>query len=285
MNSIMVDNWLLEKIVLETYSHDKNLSEEYAKFLSSIILWDEIYYPYNEMSMAWNYMSDNINSMLHPFDDRINHFEEQAQNLYSMQYKKYPSVIAQGAIRYLLLSNYIGCNYLPAEQRQQFLQIHNPLNIVNDLTRFNFINPVDMAINEHFQEMFSKLGKTNIQIKRPVLVDFIIQNRPDNMSYIDFALHIKNEGPAIEYRKYLSDIEEALEKGNWTLLIDMIQYSNDLVNKLIGLDKKNIISGEFTVCPVPSISFSKEIEIGKRKLHLSFLENLSNFAFHKRILY
>lgn len=48
-----------------------------------------------------------------------------------------------------------------------------------------------------------------------VLVNFIIDNATNDMSPIDFAFHLKNEGTVVKYRSYLRKIEFALEKQDW----------------------------------------------------------------------
>lgn len=282
MNAIMVDNWLMQEVVWDSFCRD--MSEEYAKYLTAIVLWDEIYYPKNFKSTGWSQMPSKITSIVHPIDDSNELFGDLAEQLYQSQYSDCSKVVAQDAIRYLILSDYMNCDYFPSGKRQEFLKENNPCGIVDNLNRFSYLHTLDTEINERFEEIFRRLELTHFEIKRPVLVDFIIQNTPSDMSYVDFAIHLKHEGPVIQYRKYLEDIEKALEKNEWNVLIDMIHYSEDAVRKVISLDKKCMGAIDVIIAPIPSLSFSKKITPDKRKIHLSFLDDLSKFAFNGRRL-
>lgn len=284
MNSIMVDNWLIQDIAVSTLNNTNQLSDNYAKFLSALILWDKIYYPMNEMSFGWSKLStDTISGVLNSFSDFDYLFEEEALTLYNEFYKDEETrTIAQGAIRYLLLSNHLGLDYLPISERSNFLKTHNPQDIIKKIDRFDYISILDSSIEEHYQE-FNRIFKRDIfRIQKPVLVDFIIQNTPKEMSYIDFALHLKNEGPVVQYRKYLSDIEDALEKREWYILNEMLKSSEEIVTKTVNMDRKSIGTITLDIVPVPAISFSKEFSLSRKKFHLSFLEDLTRFAFNGR---
>lgn len=282
MNAIMVDNWLMEEIVFDSFCPD--MSEEYAKYLTAIVLWDEIYYPQNDLSFVWKQMPGAITSILKPIEDVGEQFEELAKQLYHSQYSNYPEIVARGAIRYLLFSNLCNCDYFPSGKRQRFLRENRPHEIIKRLTRFDYINILDSEINDCFRQMFEKFGQSDFRIKRPVLVDFIIQNTKPDESYIDSAVRLKKEKEVVQYRRYLSDIEDAIDKRNWNELYEMISYSEDIVRKAINLDKKNIGAIDVTIAPVPSIGFSKSLDLGRRKMHLSFLEDVCKFAFNGRKL-
>lgn len=282
MNAIMVDNWAVQEVIYNSFN--TQMSEEYAKYLSAIVLWDKIYYADNEYTCAWNYLPSAIRSVLNPIQDHNNLFEDEARQLYCDRYSLYPEIVAKRAIRYMLFSSYCGCNYFPCAERAHFLKENNPYGIINEVSRFDYIKTLDEEINEYFSKMFEKLGRYDFRIKRPVLVDFIIQNTKDKESYIDSALRIKEEKEVVQYRKYLSDIEVAVEQKQWNELSDMIAYSEEIVKNTVRLDHKNIGSIDVTIAPVPAISYSKSIELKRKKIRLNFLEELGKFAFMGRII-
>lgn len=284
MNSIMVDNWLMQDIVNNTLNKQNQISDSYAKLLSAIVLWDKIYYPMNEMSLPWKEHSTNaIIGAINSFSDFDYLFEEEALSLYNEFYKEQElRTVAQGAIRYLLLSNHLGLDYLPFAERSNFLKKHNPSDIIKKLDRFDYIKILDSSIEDYFKEFNERFKREVFKIERPVLIDFIIQNTPQEMSYLDFALHLKHEGPVIQYRKYLAEIEEAMEKQEWYVLNEMIQCSEEIVAKTVNMDKMCIGTVEVQIAPMPSISISKDIKLSKKKIHLSFLEDLTKFAFDGR---
>lgn len=288
MNSIMIDNWTLDSIAYD-YRHCSNgeISDEYARFLSAVILWDEIYYPDNEKSY-WKGCNDMMDSILKPIFDKTHLFEMQSEDLYCEYYEgNERKLIAKEAIRYLLISDFYNCDYLPSKQRQEFLSINSPYEIVkriNVLNRINYMNTLDNSINRTFTEIGRMFGDIEFVIKRPVLVDFIMQNTPKGMTYLDVALHLRQEGPVVKYRQYLSDVETAIEKKQWKVLSEMVQYSEKIVSETVNIDKRSICSANIAILPMPSLNFSKEIGITRRNIHLSFLETLSQFAFDGRNL-
>lgn len=284
MNAIMVDNWSAQEIALDTYNLKEEISDNYGKLLSAILLWDEIYYPLNEKAVMWGKMQNGkINSVLKPIDDNLHMFETEASGIYAEFYHDVESsIIAKEGIRYLLLSNYKGLDYFPSSKRSAFFQKYNPSNIAHKLNRLDFIGTLDEEINDYFAEYNAKFGKKAFEIQRPILSDFIIQNTPHDMSYIEFAMQLRNEKSILQYRKYLADLEIALENREWIRLTELFNLSHEAVSNVTKLDKKSMGTIGVSVSPLPSLSYSKEIEISKRKVHLTFLDKLSSFAFDGR---
>lgn len=282
MNSVMVDNWVMQQVMYELYDGKEEISDTFSQFLSSILLWDDIYYPDNEMSKFWTMVPSSLNANLHPINDEIHFFENESKQLYHQKYSEYSEVVAKGAIRYFLLSNHLDYDYFPSKERQIFLKTNNPSGIIQNLTRLDFLDPLNEAINKQYEEMIRNFHDLDICIERPILTDFILQNKPCNMSCIDYALQLKWEGPIVQYRNYLCDLETALNNNDYRYLIQLIQYSQDVVKNVVSMDKRTVISGEFQIFPTISISFGRGISLFKRRIHLTFLNNLAKFAFKGR---
>lgn len=284
MKSVMVDNWFLENAFMDRFISSDMIYQEYGKLLSAIVLWDEIYYPQNEMSRAWGAIHyADLESVLKPYDDGNYFYKEEAEGIYTSEFADSErNIVATGAIRYLLLSNEIGVDYFPSSARSLFLQKYGVGSVLDKLSRLDFFKPLDKSINEYFEELNDKFGKTIFTIKRPVLVDFIIHNTPQNMSYVEYALHLKQEGPVVQFRNYLDDLEKALQKNEWKVLSEILKYSDSVVSKVLDMDKKNTASIDFAIAPVPSLSISKSLSINIKNVQLSFLEDLARFAFSGR---
>lgn len=284
MNGIMVDNWSTHEIVTDLYNHDKEISENYGKLLSAVLLWDELYYPHNERSLLWQIMKKiKADTLLKPIDDESHLFDKEAKSVYLEHYQNdESSIVAKEAIRYLLLSNFKGLDYFPSSDRATFLNKYNPQNIVSKLDRFDFVRIIDKEIVDYFTEYNSVFGRNVFEIKRPVLVDYIIQNTPKEMTYFEFAMQLRNERSIVQYRDYLSKLEIALENREWKILNELLCISKEIVNDVAKLDKTSIGTIGVSVSPLPSLSFSKEVTINRRKIQLTFLEQLSKFAFNGR---
>lgn len=280
----MVDNWLISEVIrdINVISNDA-LSKEYGKFISAIVLWDKIYYPNNEMTPSFGIMSDVLSTILCPINDANHLFNGDAYVLYEKQYRSDTSeVVAQGAIRYWLLSDYYDCDYLPCDKRQIFLKNVDSIELNKRISRINCLKYLDDSIDEYFREMLEKVGTTKFSIRYPVLIDYIVQTTTNEMSYIDRALHLKQEGPVYKYREYLSDMEQAFEKSDFRLLNDMKRYSEELVRNIARMDDQNIWTTGLSIFPMLGVSISKGINIKKRKVRLAFLNELGKFSFNGR---
>lgn len=286
MNAIMVDNWLMQEVMQDFYDYEKQeISDAYARFLSSIVLWDEIYYPENEMTFCWKQLPESLRMILNPIEDTEHLFDAEASRIYHDKYSEtHSSIVAQGAIRYYKLSNHHDLDYLPTKERTDFFANTDFLKYYERLNRLNYMETLDSAIDTEHDAMMKQMGVTHFQMKQPVLVDYIIQNAPKDMTYFEYALHLKNEGPVETYRKYLSDVEAAIEKGEGTVLREMSGYSEKLVKDICDMDKKSIGTLGIALYPTQSFSFSTPLKVQKRRIHLTFLRDLVEFSYRGRML-
>lgn len=126
------------------------------------------------------------------------------------------------------------------------------------------------------------------------LLMVIIDNASNDMSPIDFAFHLKNEGAVVKYRLYLREIELALEKQNWKELRYLLRCSNDAVNSVISMDKKRLNGISVGIFPTPSIMFKHDkitatmstsptlsiehFEKHFKKFNITFLKDVTKYA-------
>ena len=179
----------------------------------------------------------------------------------------------------MLLSNNNDCDYLPCEKRRLFLRnLYSRGRIDFGLTRLRLSDCFDQMIEDYYKETYKALDFSRFHLDMPVLASFVVDNTPAGMSPIDNAIHIKNEGPLIQYRQYLGLIENALEQQNWQSLRSLLNNWEDVVNNVIAFDRSKIESVEVSILPMPTVSLSAEMTIPKRKIHLSFLKDLSSYA-------
>lgn len=312
MNNIMVDNWFMEEVIADIRDQQIHYSNCYAELLMAIVLWDEVYYPLNNYNW-WNTIPSQVQNKLKPIED----LKEKGKNksikeLYRYKYKglsedefywlkwKEPvladpeDIVCSGAIRYLALSKKHNLDYLPCVKRQNFLREFCSINnIKTSLPRMRLQGEFTKTIKEYYVETYKSLiDFSNFEIKMPVLANFIIDNASNDMSPIDFALHLKNEGSVVKYRNYLKEIEIALEKQNWKELRYLLRCSEDAINSVISIDRKKLKSISVSIFPVPSIAFNQN-KIGVtispsltiegfqkyyKKFNLIFLKDVTKYA-------
>lgn len=307
MNKIMVDNWFMEEVVADINDNKIYNSQNYADLLMAIVLWDEVYYPKNSRNW-WKSFPSQIQNALNPIDDiedKIFLEYEVIKNplLYLLIYSNRSDLISSHeyisklALHYAKLSSKNGCDYLPCKKRQSFLmQYMEPQNIQKSLLRMKMQGNLDKSIEEYYTDTYKALlDFSDLKLNMPVLVNFIFDNTPKGMTPVDYAFHLKNEGSVIRYREYLSQVEDALENQNWKDLRFLLRCSNDAVSEIVSLDKKSIGSLRIRILPTPSvllkydgvnadISSTPSLEMKMniqnpfRKIHLTFLKDLTRYA-------
>lgn len=304
MNNIMVDNWFMEEVLEDINNSTEHNSKNYADLLMAIVLWDEVYYPQNSRNW-WKSFPSQVQNALNPIDDNGNIFLKQnvIKNplLYLLLSSQRSDLISSHeyigklALHYAKLSNNNGCDYLPCKKRQSFLMKYmEPQNIEKSLLRMKMQGNLDKSIEEYYTDTYKALlDFSGLKLKMPVLVNFIFDNTPKGMTPVDYAFHLKNEGAVIKYRKYLSQVEDALENQNWKDLRFLLRCSNDAVSEITSLDKKNLKSIGVRILPMLSIllkydgvsadishtpSFEVNIQNPFRRIHLTFLKDLTRYA-------
>ena len=304
----MVDNWLLEDIVDQ--SNDNIIPESLCVLLSALVLWDNVRYPLNDKdywrrkdisNTKWEREIYSIRDNLSYFDDRREEYQKEQERFFrkniAVNNKNISKAVGVGALRYLSVSNKHGFDYLPCSDRGKFIKQHaelcrdsvNKLDVnrldVNrlDVNRFDMLSPLDKEIDEFLKDLSKAFGNAFFSVKRPVLVDYIIQNTPQDMSYVDYAIHLKHHGAVVQYRRYLQDVEDALNNYNLMELIRIRQYSKEVVDDVAKMDS-SVLTAEFNILPIQALSLSKDINISKKKMQLTFLKELARFSFNGRIL-
>lgn len=311
MKNIMVDNWFMEEVVADINCNNARNSRRYADLLMAIVLWDEVYYPENAHNW-WKSFPSQVQNVLQPIDDSNEEGFEQATDLYYHYniYSKYApyeydydsciirsDIVESGALRYMMMSNKNGCDYLPCSKRQSFLLQYNNMQIAQrSLIRLKMQGNLDKSIEEYYTDTYrALLDFSDLKLEMPVLVHFIFDNTPNEMTPVDYAFHLKNEGAVIKYRQYLSQVEDALENQNWRDLRFLLRCSSDAVSEITSLDKKNLKSIGIKILPTPSIlleynginatissapsfEIKKKIQNPFRKMHLTFLKDLTRYA-------
>jgi len=308
----MVDNWFMEEVIADIREQKAHCSSCYAELLMAIVLWDDVYYPLNKYNW-WNSIPSQVQNMLQPVED----FNEEGQNesikelyrykgisedeFYWLKWKEQilldpDDIVSSGAIRYLALSGKNGFDYLPCEKRKDFLRKYCSIdNIKLSLSRIRLQGELTKIIKEYYIETYSSLiDFSNLEIKMPILFNFIIDNASNNMTPVDFAFHLKNEGPVIRYRSYLREVETALEKQDWKELRYLLNCSGDAINSVISMDKKRLNSISADILPIPSVMFKHNnitasissdfgltiegFEKYFKKFNLIFLKNITEYA-------
>lgn len=286
MKNVMVDNWLLDDIVSK--ANAREFPESLSVLLAALVLWDNVYYPMNSASYwkevnveksKWQREIESLQEAVCFFDDNNEAFDVEQRLFFTNNRDLFDedttAVVAVGALRYLSLSNSRGLDYLPCAQRRQFIAKYpNVCKTVID--RIDTLRPLDKEVKEFINDLNKEYDSNFLSIKAPILTKYIRDNTPEDMSHVEFALHLRHEGPVVQYRRYLDEVENAINHQNIRELIRLGEYSKEIVRDIVNSDD-TIISAQYNILPMPGISVSKSTNISK-KLHLTFLKELVNNA-------
>lgn len=289
MSKVLVDNWQMEDLILDSIddASSERISKTYGDILNAIVLWDELYYPQNSHCQAWHCYGIasklNVADAIKPLNDNL-FFAKESQEIYEKHFKKKASpMVAEGAIRYSLLSNSNDMGYLPSMKRAEFLDsidigtCEKMLKICRK-NRTDSLEMLDKIIEEQFLELKSHLPMAKWNFQYPVLIDYIKYNCNDKSSYIDVALQIKKEKEVIRYRKYMDKFENDLEKGNWKEIIRFDKIMQEIVNDILKISERRSFTISGSISVVPSINISTDFVFSQKKYHLNFLRKLAKFS-------
>lgn len=277
MSDIIIDNWTLQRAAVSinnTYECLNTPNEEYIKLVEAIILWDNVFFLNNEFSDVWKTIlwRFDYQNYLKPFYVELIDKESYMDNTNS-------GVIQRRAIEYSNFCNKHNVAYLPCRERAEYLKQCN--FIESYINRKDVMNFLDKTLIEYYKSLNERFGVNKIRFSFPVLFDFVAENTTDNF-FIKTALQIREEKEVIQFRKWLSDIEEELQCGNLLELEKLLFYLPDVINDLtkVTSSKKKV---ELQLGLSPGITIP--IKIGgttKHLVHTDFLYTLSDFAINKR---
>lgn len=311
MDRIMVDNWFLREVAHYRQDPAGQDPKPYAELLMALVLWDEVCFPKNERSAVWA-GSGELADCLTPIDDTgetlgpgaaellIGIMEEDGlPDPYFLWLSDPEQIVNASALRYLMLSAKHGCDYLPAPRRQVFLQEHRaPKYMKGILTRMQLQNYLDEAAAVYYKETYEALlDFSSLELSMPVLADYVVRTAPAELSPLQYALHLQQEGPVVRYRSYLRRVEEALEQQQWKELRRLLAASKEAVDEVIALDQKRLSGVTVKLLPAPALtanyrgvrtelsaSPALSLELNPRRMHLSFLRDLTDYAINERKL-
>ena len=313
MKRVMVDNWFLKEASEPDENGKPKNPQAYGSLLSALVLWEEVCYPQNPNNAVWA-KTEELSACLHPLYDTGSNVRRLSVRLmerfladdgipdpYLTWMQDPESVVNASALGYLAFSAKNGCDYLPAPQRQRFLETEDyARHVRNLLPRMRMMGILDEAAEEYYKESYSELLDLSApELRMPVLGDYIVSASPAGISPLEYALHLRQEGPVIRYRDYLDRLEQAIEQQRWKELRRLLAASREAVAEVLDLDRKGLGSVTVKLLPTPSLvmnygglhgelsakpAFSADLKPARR-MHLSFLRDLTRYAVNERPLF
>lgn len=292
MNNVLIDNWSLENIIHDLDNIDLLLrNPTFHNILEALFLWDNIYFPKNEFSLYWNLLLEDsvLKNILIPLEDN-EEFEEESRALYNIHYRQnhYTENIACGAIRYIMLSAENRIDYLPCPQRSEFIQESNinkllfnygqmPVNGRNNIPmpRKELWSTLDRELKKYYIEFEKQYSNSYYEVELPVLANYIIYSKPDNINYFEYARSLKRKLFADILIKYIEKTEKDIANGNFVANNVFKNDMKDIVDSICSNDRRLITVRSAKLFPTLSYSFYLN---DIRKINFIFARKIVKYA-------
>lgn len=239
MSTVLIDNWnLVNANLIKDINGNHMPNDAYSDLLSALVLWDDVYYLDEGFStFGWLYDKTDIKELLQPLhiDMEIRKgFEQSSHLIYCENYEQeYTKIVAQRAIYYSEISKAYQMNYLPVNERSDFL--HKNMNILDLWKRDEIIKEEEKEILIKMDQ-FNNSNSSNIQM--PLLTNLIIKNSQNTYKYLDTAISVKNTKEVKTFRKYMDKIDKAINSGNTSELRYVLSLIPDIINDIRKMDRK-----------------------------------------------
>ncbi len=288
---------------ISTYPHLDTRARENAdlcwqNFLTSLILWDNIYITHRpRMMIALSEISDiqeliatvNKNSKGDQSIKRVENVDllertinpEKYVALYEDLTEMYPRGLNRdlllGGYYYLLRANALGYNYLPHPRRADIIRKSGFFDKQFDRTRY--LEIIDAEVLNYMEEL-RKLARCQLKtISFPLLYYFISENSGGVEDELRVTMELRNNKNVKLFRKSINKIEEAYSSGNLLSLDASLQETRDICEAITREIYRKPHTFNVSLGISPSINIDGEIS-GKvhSRLHTTFLFDIASFA-------
>ena len=295
MRKLLVDNWFIEEVISEI-DDENSRKMAFHELLNAIVLWDEIYYPAGDDNIL-NRAPKEMLDLLKPIEvppsiltlneieayNRINSYgedrqrdstKEQSDEPYSI-ITKTTKIIANGALKYMLLSRDNNYDYLPCSKRRVFL---NDVVRATDPMQLAVMKTLDYNAKQFYKEVFSESEIDCHTMEIPLLARYIMSNEKHKNSLIESAIDLRNDKSIEKFKKHCEKMEKALYRDSYEYTKMKIEIS-ELMNTILRRDKDSIVSFSITLLPFPSVSLGIQLDGSLLKRHKhALLSKLTEYA-------
>ncbi len=326
MSSVIIDNWGISDSLYERFPDDEQIKNHYKhygsdyyvrtiysdlcwqNFLTSIILWDDIYLNISSLPQSssldiqrtrslFNILSkyiDKENNFFHLLDrNKFKFGHEQIDKIIglndvynksshiNLNYHARPNLLYRG-FGYVLSANALGYNYLPHPERAKVLKVSGVFT--NKLDPTEYFDALDQDIQNYIAKVNSLYNRQLKTVPFPALYNFINKNTKDSEEELALAIKLRENKNVKAFRKSIDLIQTDFENGNQLELDACMKSVNDICNEITSRIYSEPCNVEVSLGLSPSLNFifarkSKPIS----KLHTTFLYDLADFAIEGRI--
>lgn len=238
MSTVLIDNWNLVNANLLEKENGREINESYANLLSSIVLWDDVYFLDDGLAtFSWRNTAkeDILKPVLKPLylgEEIRSIFENKSLEIYEKNHKEQKKIVAQRAILYHEICKAYGYDYFPIKERADFM--------VKALPQYELWSR-NAVLKKEEETLLKKLQEFEYSkkayMKIPLLSNLVVKNSEGD--YIGTALDIKKSREVKRFRECMDKLDLELNCGNEKeSRYIMSRIIPDIVNDIEKMDRK-----------------------------------------------
>ena len=134
---------------------------------------------------------------------------------------------------------------------------------------------IDKTTQDKLKEFNEKVGAHLIRLNVPVLSNYVIETKPQNKTYYEYAYDLKKKGYIREFIKFVDKVESEWDKGNFRPYMQLCNDIEEIVNN-ISKDNMRFAAETNFIKIVPKIEFNI---FDIRKYRLIFIKKIIKCVF------
>lgn len=326
MAEVLLDNWGLSECVNKNFREKNfygyyNSGNKYVEdicwqnFLTSIILWDDVYMnssqnilrtPYSantifddclhsgtSMSTAAIYWLNTIFknlSFVHTLEEssetmRLSENHEINKLLETLKRTEFDKINSRHkallilGYRYVIEANELGYNYLPHPERAEFLRKSGVFN--QGFNRKIYMDILDNEVKKYIEDVNKLCNNSLFKTNFPVLYKFISENTSSPREEFMYALELRNDKNVVKFRESVNEIEKSLNNGNILELKRSLDCTKEICDAITTDIYKQPLSFGVSLGLSPALNINLDDKNKKRtksSLHTTFLYDITKFA-------
>ncbi len=302
MGAVLIDNWTLHDITYHleyVYHYEKSELANLENLLMAILLWDQIYFWDNGTTAYWKNESKLMREL-----PSLTGLVLPPEVEFAVQSLTGTDVVADGAQQYLLIAGENGIDYLPKQERYQYLTSKKYYHTRNAVWQKVITETVEKSVQEYYDELVKMMGNIQLQFRFPLLLDYVGSQMKEigdydkffaphthNVrstapyyfvsEYITAALHMRETAPLYNLRSWIKDLHLYIDKGNWVEVRHSMSHVEDIVSMIRAPLAKDV-TFQVGIPLSASMNIPSNRLKGSHKTQLTFLHDIAKFALEKR---
>lgn len=253
------------------------------QLLDLLVVNDELIYD-ADMASVWSH-SEGMRPII-PLLSSVKLSQNTKKTVFGGTYfhdtKDTPRIIEEGALFYLKLAKLLGLYYWPSPERAEFLMNKVYSNTTSSSFLWTLSENIDSDLGKIIKEVYASLKNVKQDLKFPGFGSSILANCNSRLDIFPTLFQYRDTKEAIEFRKWLREMDDALQAGNVWMISQGLRDVQELIASLqkeLGLISQTGVKVDLQIGLSPSLTIdlmtvdSVLKRFKPKPLHIIFLRN------------